>query len=54
MKVRTKNKNNSKITLITLLILSCVALSIGYSAVSTTLKINGVANVDGMSFRIEF
>ena len=54
MKVRTKNKNNSKIPLITLLIVSCVALSIGYSALSTTLKINGVANVDGMSFKIEF
>ena len=54
MKVRIKNKDNSKISLITLLIVSCVALSIGYSALSTTLKINGVANVDGMSFKIEF
>lgn len=54
MKVRIKNKNDSKISLITLLIVSCVALSIGYSALSTTLKINGVANVDGMSFKIEF
>ena len=54
MKARIKNKDNSKISLITLLIVSCVALSIGYSALSTTLKINGVANVDGMSFKIEF
>ena len=54
MKVRIKNKDNSKISLITLLIVFCVALSIGYSALSTTLKINGVANVDGMSFKIEF
>ena len=54
MKVRIKNKDNSKISLITLLIVSCVALSIGYSALSTTLKINGVASVDGMSFKIEF
>ena len=54
MKVRIKNKDNSKISLITLLIVSCVALSIGYSTLSTTLKINGVANVDGMSFKIEF
>ena len=54
MKARIKNKDNSKISLITLLIVFCVALSIGYSALSTTLKINGVANVDGMSFKIEF
>ena len=54
MKVRTKKDNDKKLPLIALLIVACVGISIGFSALSTTLTINGVANVSGMSFKIEF
>ncbi len=54
MKVRSKKDNDKKLPLIVLLIVSCVGMSIGFAALSTTLQINGVASVSGMSFKIEF
>lgn len=54
MKVRTKKENDNKLPLIALLIVACVGLTIGYSALSTTLSIKGTASIEGMSWRIEF
>ena len=54
MKVRSKKENDNKLPLIALLIVACVGLTIGYSALSTTLSIKGTASIEGMSWRIEF
>lgn len=54
MKVRTREGKDVKIPILSLLIVLVAALSIGYSALSTTLQIKGTANVEGMSWRIEF
>ena len=54
MEIRTRKGKDSKIPLLSILIVSLVALSIGYSALSSTLKINGVASVSSMSWRVEF
>ena len=54
MQIRTRKGKDSKIPLLSFLIVVVAALSIGFSAVSTTLKINGTAKVTGMSWKIEF
>lgn len=54
MQIRTRKGKDSKIPLLSFLIVVVTALSIGFSAVSTTLKINGTAKVTGMSWKIEF
>ena len=54
MRIRTRKGKDTKIPLLSLLIVAVVALTIGYSAASSTLKINGTAQVTGMSWKIEF
>ena len=54
MRIRTRKGKDTKIPLLSLLLVAVVALTIGYSAASSTLKINGTAQVTGMSWKIEF
>lgn len=54
MRIRSKGGKDPKVSLIAGLVVACVGISIGYAAFSSVLTIKSTAQVEGMSWKIEF
>lgn len=52
--MKSRTKENTRISILVALFVSCIGLSVGYAALSQTLKIEGTASVAKASWKIVF